>query len=249
VISGLRLRANYNSSGSDKTLVYYPVMLAFLNAYMTSGDKAKLDGLTVNAVGFKSLFLRKTLPYSGDTIASISETDKVNGNLAVWLGSQSVALQEVYLTNPTLYTSTTSIGSLRNVVLAGDNWKHIEADAASSGVIVSVDTPVKEIKAGNSNLWYVVQGYNDTSTDVIDAVVDVLEVHAAGAAARLAGPNGTLHIDGLIVPDTTVLDELGNPNRFPPRNEANVYINTRPPNATWADYAASVATGNTPVFP
>jgi hypothetical protein len=244
VISGLKLRAVHSGSNT-KNLVDYPVLLAFLNAYMTSAaEKAKLDGLTVLTThgGF---ILRKTLPYIGNTIA-VSEADKVDGNLAVWLGSQSVALREVYLTNPTLYTSATSIGSLRNVVFAGDNWKHIEVDAASSGVIVSVNTPVKELNAGNENLWYVVQDYNDTSNMGIRAKVDVLEVHNETAATRLIAPNITLHIDGLIVPNDTIKTTLL--AKFNPGS--NIYNNgARPPNATWADYAASVAAGNTPTFP
>jgi hypothetical protein len=244
VISGLILRTYYTNQGfGNKNLVDYPVLLAFLGAYMTSSaEKAKLDGLTVDR-NEGSFYLRKTLPYSGNTIA-VNEADKVNGNLAVWLSSQVVVdLQEVYLTNPTLYTSTTSIG-LRNVVLEGDNWKHIEA-VASTGVVVSVNTPVKGIVG--TNLWYVVQDCTDTGDDFIEAIVDVLEVHDAAAATRLIAPNITLHIDGLIVPNSTIRNTLI--SKFPPRNEANVYINTRPPNATWADYAASVAAGTTPVFP
>jgi hypothetical protein len=249
VISGLILRATY-SSVNNKNLADYPVLLAFLEAYMTtSADKAKLDGLTVelNAGGFS---LRKTLPYSEDTIA-VSEADKVNGNLAVWLGSKGVELQELYLTNPTLYTSATSIGSLRNVVLAGDNWKHIEVEAASSGVIVSVNTPVKELNsAGNSNLWYVVQGYSDTSNEFIIADVDVLEVHHASAAQRLVAPNGTLHIQGLITPNEAMKTTLI--SKFIVEGTRYYYSgspNGARPSVTWQQYAASVAAGNTPTFP
>jgi hypothetical protein len=77
--------------------------------------------------------------------------------------------------------------------------------------------------------------------------VQVLEVHNATAAGRLAAPNVTLSIKGLIVPDDTV--ETALISNFHP---TDTYKNgTRPPNATWAKYAEEVKAGtpNPPVFP
>jgi hypothetical protein len=240
VISGLLLWTYYSGGEyNNKNLVDYPVLLAFLGAYMTtSADKAKLDGLTVTGTN-GGLILRKTLPYNVNAIASISEADKVNGNLAVWLGSKDVYLQEVYLTDPTLYTSTTSIGPLRNVVLEGDNWKDITINLAS-GVVVSKDTPVEDLGNGsNSNLWYVVQG--QSSTHPVRVSTSILEVASGLSDYIKITPLSTNSIPCVINPSNATMSNLWHYDRY--------YTGADRPSATWADYAASVAAGNTPTFP
>jgi hypothetical protein len=240
-ISGLTLRANY-LSGSDKNLVDYPVLLAFLNAYMTSTDKAKLDGLTITASGYGSLYLQKAaVPYTGNGYSGVGESDKVSGNLAVWLGSKGVALREVYLTNPNLYSSTptTLTQTVRNAVLEGNDWKQITMNGA--GVIVSVDTPVAGIP-GSANLWYVVQGQSSTHAASIN--VSVLEVGNISSPAQLAPPTPKL-LDGLITPNGTGRSNI-NINFTVVGGKG--YINGNRPAITWQTYAATVAAGNTPVF-
>jgi hypothetical protein len=206
-------------------------------------NRAKLNGLTITASGFGSLYLQKSIPFDGNGIIDpFNEADKVNGNLAVWLGNKGVALQEVYLTNPNLYNSDTSIGSLRNVVLDGHDWKAIDIGYAS-GVIVSKNTPVKSIDdVGNSNLWYVVQAQSSNHTVV--ANVSVLELGSlVSDASKISAPGPSHNLAALITSDSTQRGAVD--SRFHPAAGKD-YIGTSPITTTWSSYASGVIGGVPP---
>jgi hypothetical protein len=245
-MQGLEFRANMDS-GLDKNLQDYPIILNLLDKYMPQSgtdNRTKLNGLTVTASGFGSLFLQKSNPYSGNAI-SVAEADKVNGNLAVWLGSKNVALREVYLTNPSLYNTIVSdnIG-MRNAVLVGNNWKNIKV--AGSGVIVSVDTPVAGIPS-SSNLWYVVQG--QSSTHVCVVTTTIIEVASGLTQYNKIAPSSTNLIGGMITPNSAVRSSMNGNWNVP--SSKDYYPGSangpRPSTTTWSSYADTVKNGGTPV--
>ncbi|MDR1900360.1 MAG: carboxypeptidase-like regulatory domain-containing protein [Treponema sp.] len=240
-INAGKLLNDYSSSLTDVNIASSLNALKFLEKH---ADASKLGNLALSVTS-PHLILQKSNPYTGNGYSGVGESDKVSGNLAVWLGSKGVDLQEVYLTNPTLYTSTESIsGGVRNVVFDGNNWANININLAS-GVVVSKNTPVKYLGNGsNSNLWYVVQGGNPSTQVQINA--KVLELGYSQPYANLAPSGGPMTLDGLITPTS---DRTGLSVNF---SATKHYYAGSPHNArptiTWRQYAEVVAAGNTPVF-
>ncbi|MDR1893752.1 MAG: hypothetical protein LBQ61_03530, partial [Spirochaetales bacterium] len=236
-INAGKLLNDYSSSLIDVNIASSLNALKFLEKH---ADASKLGNLALS-VTTPHLILQKSNPYTGNTAPAANQ---VSGNLAVWLGNKGVALREVYLTNPNLYTSATSGGTLRNVVLEGNNWKNITV-AEAHGVIVSVNTPVAALNnPNNSNLWYVVQGGNPSTQVQINA--KVLELGYSHPYANLAPVGGSITLDGLITPTS---DRTGLSSNF----SATKHYYTGSPNSarptiTWQQYAATVAGGGTPTF-
>jgi hypothetical protein len=239
-IIAVNLRANA-TSGSDVNLNSSPVTLAFLEKYMTTDNLAKLNGLNVESSGYGSLFLQKSIPFDGNGIIDpFPDADKVNGNLAVWLASKGVGLGELYITDPTLYdTATTLSGGMRNVVLKGEHWKYITI--SGGGVIVSVNTPVAGIPS-SSNLWYVVQAQSDSSY-ITEIVTNVLEVKNIADPSMLVPANYFNPLQALITANATVRSAI-NSNFTPIAKEYTGSSST-----TWCDWAEAVKNNTTlPAF-
>jgi hypothetical protein len=231
--------------GADENIAASVRVVAFLTKTIEDSTIANLENLV--AVD-SSLIFAKSIPFDGNGIIDpFSDADKVNGNLAVWLGSKGVALQEVYLTNPGLYASTptTLTQTVRNAVLEGNDWQKITM--SGSGVIVSVNTPVAGIP-NSSNLWYVVQGQNSDHTVV--ANVDIIELGTGAFTDYIKiAPNSTNPIVGRITPNVTVKNSM-NANWNVPSGK-DYYPgspnNTRPV-IDWEEYADIVKGSGTPTF-
>jgi hypothetical protein len=238
-VQRLNLKNAY-SGVTTTNLASYPNTLKFIEKHVL-GDKSKIDDANKLVMG-TNLVLQKTNPYTVNAYSGVGESDKVNGNLAVWLGSKGVALKEVYLTNPTLYTSSTNLsGEVRNVVFDGNNWANININLAS-GVVVSKNTPVRYLGNGsNSNLWYVVQGQSDSGYTT-QIVTSVLEVGNIGTPGTLVPANATNALQALITANSTVRSAIN--SNFTPITKD--YVGTPPVGPTWQTYAEAVKNNTTP---
>jgi hypothetical protein len=218
--------------------------MAFLESYMSSAsDQSKLEaGMPIDAASVVPMHLTgPTVPYSGNGIDTAAL--ELSGNLAVYLGSRGVALQELRLTNPNLFAApnpSVSMGTSRNLILEGNDWSNIQFPVAH-GVVTSVNTPVASI--GGSNLWYVVNGSASTNNTQISGSNISLEVTDATAASHLIPYGLSLSLDAMISSSTSVRDTLLSHN-FVPTSGKNYVLPSRP-TTTWESYAEAVRDGTT----
>jgi hypothetical protein len=95
-------------------------------------------------------------------------------------------IQDAILLNPNLIAAGNKpvayngLTPLRNLVLAGNNWKYVPIGKAT-GVITSLNNPVKSLgNTNNTNLWYSVQGF--------DSVVGTVEITGGVKVIEIASP-------------------------------------------------------------
>ncbi|GHV37584.1 hypothetical protein AGMMS49546_05810 [Spirochaetia bacterium] len=164
---------------TDKNIGDSPRVMAFLNKL---GADSTLENMErVIGSGYPNKVTGTGgIPYSGNTPTGGTE---LNGNAAVYLLQRGVSLGELRLTNPTWYVSATSTnwsdagfgsikGTIRNIVLDGNNWKYINFRYAD-GVVTSMDTPVGGIlDDSNHNLWYVINSAPTVPTEIAATVLE-----------------------------------------------------------------------------
>jgi hypothetical protein len=234
----------------ESNLADYPLILRFIEPYLTPEKMAELQKLS-----FDSNFVLRgdTNPYLGNAIKTEAQGLAAwDGNLAVFLGGKGVFLQELKLTEPTLYVDSEPnprAGALRNVVLAG-NWSNIII-AEAHGVVTSLDTPVKSISnVNNYNLWYRVMGHNSENytTRIYASVLEVGDITTTDVGKLLAAGTG-ITLKAKISPDlnrnNAILSTFNTPsNRIYYSGSAN---GTRP-NTTLESYADTVKSGSAPTI-
>jgi hypothetical protein len=221
-------------------------VLNFLESFLDNTVNAS----KLNTFGLFNVHVQGTNPYTNNDIVNPTE---LNGNLAVFLGSKGVPLQELKLTEPDLYLSpnpSASVGGIRNVVLEGD-WSNITV-AGASGVVTSLDTPVKSISNfNNTNLWYRVMGHNgeNYTTRIYASVLEVGNNITTTDVGKLLASGTGITLKAKISPDlnrnNAILSTFNTPsNRIYYSGSAN----GARPSTTLESYADTVKNGGAPTI-
>jgi hypothetical protein len=183
-IPKIKLASSYTGSYSaEANIADKPNALRFLERH---ANDSRLGSLEIEGADNKLLIRGANNPYSGSDVSV--DALQVSGNLAVLLMTKGKSMQELVLLNPSLtiseIASTPPITNtpMRNLVLAGNNWKFVPMGNAS-GVITSLNNPVKSISNGNNtNLWYSVLGFDGVDEGVQVTMANILELSAAVGA-------------------------------------------------------------------
>jgi hypothetical protein len=150
-----------------------------------------------------------------------------------------IPLRELVISNPDFFTSSTSIGQLRNSVLLGNAWSNISI-GVSSGVVVSQNTPLAGLSSANTNLWYVVNGQASNHSVMINGSGIIVEVKSGVLDASKFSPPTPRIITALIASNTTQLNALKTNGFKGSSDGSKEYSNGKPATPAYQQWAEAV---------